>query len=111
MKGAQLLLRALRKPIAQMVENCGLRSPGSTVLKVEEKNTWGYGYNGVTDTFENLLDSGILDSAGVVIHSIQNSASIASSILTTECMVSEIPEGEIPKFRESEEEASDYVWD
>ena len=111
LKGAQLLLRALRKPIAQMVENCGLRSPGSTVLKVEEKNTWGYGYNGVTDTFENLLDSGILDSAGVVIHSIQNSASIASSILTTECMVSESPEGEIPKFRESEEEASDYVWD
>lgn len=79
------------------------------VFQVQEKEEWGYGYNAATQQFENLLETGIIDSAIVVVNSIQNSASIASMILTTECVITEIPDKKYQMPRAQEEE-SDYVY-
>lgn len=60
---------------------------GIVVERVLENQEWGFGYNAATGNYENLLKTGVVDSAKVVINSLENSASIAAMVLTTECLV------------------------
>jgi chaperonin GroEL len=64
-------------------------------IKSEEKNK-NYGYNVATDKYEDLVEAGVIDPTKVTRSALQNAASVASLLLTTECMVTEIPEKEKP---------------
>lgn len=92
-QGANILIKALSAPCMQVAENAGLE--GAVILaKVQAmslKEGFGHGWDARTMTFCNLFDSGIIDPAKVTINAIENSASVAGLVLTTECLVTEIP--------------------
>jgi chaperonin GroEL len=88
--GARIVVRALEEPLRQIAENAGLE--GSVVIsKVRDAKT-GFGLNAESGEFEDLFAAGITDPTMVVRSALQNAASIAKSILTTECIVAEAPE-------------------
>jgi chaperonin GroEL len=88
--GVDIVRRSLDQPLRQLVLNAGLEA----ALIVEQvKNGKGpYGYNVATREFTDLMKAGVLDPAKVTRFALQNAASIAGLLLTTECMVTEIPE-------------------
>ena len=88
--GVNIVKRALEEPIRQIVANAGLE-PSVVVQKVLE-GKGDFGFNAATDEYENMLESGIIDPTKVTRTAIQNAASVASLMLTTEAMVAEIPE-------------------
>ncbi|HUL73756.1 MAG TPA: chaperonin GroEL [Vicinamibacterales bacterium] len=89
--GADIVRRAIEAPIRWIANNAGVE--GSIVVqKVKESKETGYGYNAATDTYEDLVKAGVIDPTKVVRSALQNASSIASLLLTTEAMVSEIPE-------------------
>jgi chaperonin GroEL len=89
--GADIVRRAIEAPIRWIANNAGVE--GSIVVqKVKEATDAPYGYNAATDTYEDLVKAGVIDPTKVVRSALQNAASIASLLLTTEAMVSEIPE-------------------
>jgi chaperonin GroEL len=89
--GADIVRRAIEAPIRWIANNAGVE--GSIVVqKVKEATDAPYGYNAATDTNEDLVKAGVIDPTKVVRSALQNAASIASLLLTTEAMVSEIPE-------------------
>ncbi len=91
--GVNIVRRALEEPTRQIAANAGWE--GSVVvekLKNVDKDT--YGFNAQTEKFEDLMESGIIDPAKVCRIAIQNAASVASLLLTTEALVSELPEEE-----------------
>ena len=91
--GVGILRRALESPIRQIVENAG--AEGSIVVeKVRNRKSYGFGYNAQTDTYENLVEAGVIDPTKVVRIALQNAASIAGLLLTTEAVVVEKPEDE-----------------
>ena len=91
--GVDILRRALESPIRQIVENAG--AEGSIVVeKVRNHKSYGFGYNAQTDTYENLVQAGVIDPTKVVRIALQNAASIAGLLLTTEAVVVEKPEDE-----------------
>ena len=92
--GANILRRALESPIRQIAANAGAEA-SIVVAKVREGDG-GFGYNAQTDTYENLVKSGVIDPTKVVRSALQNAASIASLLLTTEAVVVERPEDEKP---------------
>lgn len=87
--GIDLLRRSLTKPLMQIAENAGWE--GSVVLNkvLEEKDD--FGFNAQTETFENLLKAGVIDPTKVVRFALQNAASVAGLMLTTEAMIAEKP--------------------
>jgi chaperonin GroEL len=88
--GVDIIRRALRSPLMQLVSNAGLN--GELVIsKVLENNSSHFGYNALTNTYEDLLQSGVIDPTKVARSALQNAASVASLLLTTEAMISEIP--------------------
>jgi len=91
--GAQILIKSLSAPCMQVAENAGLE--GAVILsKVQKMSTeegFGNGLDARTMTYCNLFDKGIIDPAKVTINAIENSASVAGLVLTTECLVTEIP--------------------
>ena len=87
--GADIVAKSLRMPCYYIASNAGATA-NLVVSKVME-GTGGFGYNANTDTFEDLLKSGVIDPAKVVRTALQNAASIASLLLTTDCLVSEVP--------------------
>ncbi|MCB1112591.1 MAG: chaperonin GroEL [Chlamydiia bacterium] len=89
--GAMIIARALSAPLRQIAENAG--KEGSIILQEVEKRT-GYseGYNALTDEFTDMLKAGILDPKKVVRCAVENAASVASMLLTTEALVVDIPE-------------------
>jgi chaperonin GroEL len=90
--GASIVLRALEEPVRQIAENAGME--GSVVVqKVRELKT-GEGLNAETGEYQNLVKDGIIDPTMVTRSALQNAASIAKNILTTECVVAEVPEKE-----------------
>ena len=89
--GADIVFRSLSAPMIQIAENAGIDG-GIVVERILENQEWGYGYNAAVDEYQNLIETGVIDSAKVVVNSIENSASIAALILTTECLITEIPE-------------------
>jgi chaperonin GroEL len=90
--GARIVLRALEEPLRQIAENAGLE--GSVVVSDVRKAKNGQGLNAATNEVVDLVAAGIIDPAMVTRSALQNAASIAKNILTTEAIVAEIPEKE-----------------
>ena len=91
--GTDILRRALEAPIRQIAQNAG--AEGSIVVeKVRTNKSYGFGYNAQTDTYEDLVEAGVIDPTKVVRIALQNAASIAGLLLTTEAVVVEKPEDE-----------------
>jgi chaperonin GroEL len=89
--GVQIIRRALEEPMRWIAANAG--NEGSIVVaRVREAKSADEGYNAATDNYEDLVKSGVIDPAKVVRSALQNASSIASLLLTTEALVSEIPE-------------------
>jgi chaperonin GroEL len=89
--GAEIIKRAIEEPMRWIATNAG--QEGSIVVsKVKEQKTTDEGFNAATDTYEDLVKAGVIDPAKVVRSALQNASSIASLLLTTEALVSEIPE-------------------
>jgi chaperonin GroEL len=90
--GAKIVLRALEEPLRQIAENAGLE--GSVVVNEVRKAKKGHGLNAATNEIVDLVAAGVIDPAMVTRSALQNAASIAKNILTTEAIVAEIPEKE-----------------
>jgi chaperonin GroEL len=90
--GAKIVLRALEEPLRQIAENSGLE--GSVVVNEVRNAKPGQGLNAATGEIEDLVKAGVIDPAMVTRSALQNAASIAKNILTTEAIVAEIPEKE-----------------
>lgn len=90
--GVTIIRRALEEPIRQLVENAGLE--GSVIVDKVKKESVNVGYNLLNDRYESLLEAGIVDPTKVTRIALQNAASISTMLLTTEAMITEIPEKE-----------------
>ncbi len=90
--GIEIVRKALEEPIRQIVANTGLE-PSVIVQKVKEGKD-DFGFNAQTERFENLMESGVIDPTKVVRVALENAASVASLLLTTEAVVFEKPEKE-----------------
>ena len=89
--GAQIIARALQAPIRQIAENAGV--DGSIVYdKIRSSRKLGYGYNAYTETYCDMIPSGIVDPTKVTRTALENAASIASCVLTTESLVADKPD-------------------
>ncbi|OGD23722.1 chaperonin GroL [Candidatus Azambacteria bacterium RBG_16_47_10] len=88
--GVDILRRALEEPIRQIAENAG--EDGSVVVAEVKKLKGAEGYNAMTGVYEDMVKAGIVDPTKVTRSALQNAASIAALFLTTEAVVSEIPE-------------------
>ena len=89
--GVDIIRRACEEPIRQIAQNSG--EEGEIVMgKIRENSNPHFGYNAQTDNYEDLVESGVIDPAKVTRSALQNAASIAGLMLTTEAMVCEIPE-------------------
>ena len=88
--GSNIVLRAIEEPLRQIVANAGLEG---SVICDKVKNTEGnIGYNAKTDAYEDLVKAGVIDPAKVTKTALRNAASIASMILTTDCVIVDKPE-------------------
>ncbi|HLY18571.1 MAG TPA: chaperonin GroEL [Bryobacteraceae bacterium] len=93
--GVSIVRRACQEPLRQIVVNSG--TEGAIVVdKIRENSNPNFGFNAQTDTYEDLVVSGVIDPTKVTRTALQNAASIASLMLTTEAMVAEIPEKKAP---------------
>ncbi len=88
--GAQIILRALEEPLRQLCANAGVE--GSYVVQEVLSNEGAYGYNVATGKYEDLLAAGVVDPTKVTREALQNAASVAGLLLTTECMITDLPE-------------------
>ncbi len=89
--GVDIIRRACEEPVRQIVQNAGVE--GAIIIgKIRESDEAHFGYNAQTDKYEDLVKSGVIDPAKVTRSALQNAASIAGLMLTTEAMVCEIPE-------------------
>ena len=89
--GAQIIARALQAPIRQIAENAGV--DGSIVYdKIRSSRKVGYGYNAYTETYCDMIPSGIVDPTKVTRTALENAASIASCVLTTESLAADKPD-------------------
>jgi chaperonin GroEL len=89
--GLNIIARACEEPLRQIVVNAGLE--GAVVVeKVRDNNDPHFGFNAATGVYEDLIAAGVIDPTKVTRTALQNAASIASLMLTTEAMISEIPE-------------------
>jgi chaperonin GroEL len=89
--GRQIVRRALDAPIRQIAINAGYEG-GVVVDKVKNEHEGNEGFNAATGVYENLIDAGIIDPAKVTRSTLQNAASIAALLITTEALVAEVPE-------------------
>jgi chaperonin GroEL len=89
--GASIIRRAIEEPLRMIVSNAG--EEGAVVIgKIHESKDNNYGYNAGTNAYEDLVKAGVIDPTKVTRTALQNAASIAGLMLTTEAMISEIPE-------------------
>jgi chaperonin GroEL len=88
--GAQIVRRAIEHPLKQLCANAGV--DGGVVVKEVLGGKGNNGYNVATDKFEDLVKAGVVDPTKVTRTALQNAASVAGLLLTTECMITEIPE-------------------
>ena len=92
--GIEIIRRAVEEPLRMIVENAGLE--GSVVVNEVKNGKDDYGYNARTEQYENLFKSGVIDPAKVTRVALENAASIAGMLLTTECVLCDIKEPEPP---------------
>ncbi|CAG0976001.1 MAG: chaperonin GroEL [Bacteroidetes bacterium] len=90
--GINIIKRAIEEPLRQIVANAG--GEGSIIVQKVKEGKADFGYNARTETFENLFEAGVIDPTKVARVALQNAASIASMLLTTECVISEVKEKE-----------------
>jgi chaperonin GroEL len=88
--GVNIIKRAIEEPLRWIASNAG--QEGSIVVQKVRELDAESGFNALTDTYENLVNAGVIDPTKVVRTALQNSSSIASLLLTTEALISEIPE-------------------
>jgi chaperonin GroEL len=93
--GVNIVKRALEEPLRQIVQNAG-KEGAVIVEKVRSERNANFGYNAATETFEDLVAAGIIDPAKVTRCALQNAASIAGLMLTTEALISELQEDDKP---------------
>ena len=87
--GVRIVTRALEEPLRQIAINAG--KEGAVVVNEVKRAEEGIGYNALTDVFENMIEAGIVDPTKVTRSALQNAASVAALLLTTEAVVAEIP--------------------
>jgi chaperonin GroEL len=90
--GVQIIRRALEEPLRMIAQNAGLE--GSIVVNKVREGKEDFGYNAASDQYGNLLQMGVIDPVKVVRTALQNAASVAGLMLTTECLVAERPKEE-----------------
>jgi chaperonin GroEL len=90
--GVKIVRRAIEEPLRQIVANAG--GEGSIVVNKVKEGKASYGYNAATDTYGDMLEMGVIDPAKVVRTALQNAASVAGLMLTTEALVAEKPKDE-----------------
>ena len=88
--GLAILKKALEEPLRQIANNAG--QDGSVVVDAIKKNKGAYGYNAATNKYEDLFEAGVIDPNKVVRSALENAASAAAMLLTTECVVTDMPE-------------------
>ncbi len=88
--GIMIARRAIEEPLRQIVANCGLE--GAVIVQKVREGKGDFGYNARTNAFENLYKAGVIDPTKVTRIAIENAASIASMLLTTECVIADEPE-------------------
>ncbi|TSJ42820.1 chaperonin GroEL [Mucilaginibacter corticis] len=88
--GIQIIRRAIEEPLRQICENAGIE--GSIIVQKVKEGTADFGYNARTDKFENLIGAGVIDPTKVSRVALENAASIAAMLLTTECVLADDPE-------------------
>jgi chaperonin GroEL len=91
--GINIIARAIEEPIRMICENAG--KEGSVIVQKVKEGKGDYGYNAHTDTFENFFSTGVIDPTKVMRVALENAASVAGMLLTTECALADIKE-EIP---------------
>jgi chaperonin GroEL len=90
--GAQIVRRAIEEPIRQLCENAGVE--GSLVVQEVNRKSGNYGYNVATGAYEDLVKAGVVDPTKVTRTALQNATSVAGLLLTTECLITDVPEPE-----------------
>ncbi|NBY26214.1 MAG: molecular chaperone GroEL, partial [Betaproteobacteria bacterium] len=90
--GIKLVMRAIESPLREIVYNAG--GEASVVVNAVMAGKGNYGFNAANDTYGDMIEMGILDPTKVTRTALQNAASVASLMLTTECMVAEAPKDE-----------------
>lgn len=93
--GANIIVKALEEPLKMIAENAGLE--GSVIVEKAKEQPVNVGFDALTEEFRDMFEAGIVDPAKVTRSALQNAASIASMILTTEVLVTEKPEKEKPQ--------------
>ncbi|MBU6303208.1 MAG: chaperonin GroEL [Verrucomicrobia bacterium] len=93
--GAQIVARAIEAPLRQLAANAGVE--GALIVEEVKQKTGGYGYNVATGKYEDLIKAGVVDPTKVTRSALQNAASISGLLLTTECLISDIPEPPAPE--------------
>lgn len=95
--GIEIVAKVLEEPLRQIVSNAGLE--GSVILKeIKDSEHYDYGYNANMLRYERLLESGVIDPSKVARVALENAGSIAGTLLTTECLIVNIPKKEEPKM-------------
>ena len=92
--GAQIVQRALEEPVRQLAYNAG--KEGSVVVEKVKNDKGSMGYNVEADKYQDMFKAGVIDPTKVARTALQNASSVASLLLTTEALVTEIPEKEKP---------------
>ena len=92
--GINIITRASEEPLRQIVENAGLE--GSVIVAKVREGKGDFGFNAKTEVYENLYKAGVIDPAKVVRVALENAASVAGMLLTTECVIEEIKEDNPP---------------
>jgi len=92
--GVDIVKRAVESPVRALANNAGVE--GSVIVEEVKKRKGNEGYNVATGEFEDLVKAGVVDPKKVTRTALQNAASIAGLLLTTECLITEIPEKEKP---------------
>ena len=87
--GAEIVQKAITAPARLIAQNAGVE--GEVVVQRVAKSDWAFGYNAMTDTYENLLEAGVLDPKKVTRSGLQNACSVAGMVLTTQAVISEKP--------------------
>ena len=90
--GVEIVKRAIEEPLRQIAANAGVE--GSVVVQRVASEKGNIGYNAATGEYEDLVKAGVVDPKKVTRTALQNAASIAGLLLTTECLITEVPEKE-----------------
>jgi chaperonin GroEL len=88
--GIKIVLRAIEEPLRQIVANAG--GEGAVVVNKVREGSGDFGYNARTEVFENLYEAGVIDPTKVTRVALENAVSISGMVLTTECVITDIPE-------------------